>query len=89
MTEQKVLALPVATTHRGVNSFRITLIRKNASATPLESHYSKTKDLKSHRITLLQKTWGGSGLAAARHGPRVSGYNPAPHSIWRIPSWPH
>jgi len=33
------------------NSFRITYFRKNASATPYGSHTSKTKDLKSFRIT--------------------------------------
>src|SRR5712691_4895377 len=37
------------------NSFRITYIRKNASANPYGSHTSKTKDLKPFRITYLQK----------------------------------
>jgi len=39
--------------------FRFTYFRKNASATPLESHSFKTKDLKPFRITYLQKKGGG------------------------------
>ena len=45
------------------NSFRFTYFRKNASATPLESHSFKTKDLKPFRITYLQKKGGGRGVA--------------------------
>ena len=41
------------------NSFRITYICKNASVNPYGSHIYKTKDLKSFRITYLQKKGGG------------------------------
>src|SRR5712691_7938596 len=44
-----------------LNSFRITYIRKNASANPYGSHISKTKDLKPFRITYLQKKGTGEG----------------------------
>src|SRR6266702_6069650 len=39
--------------------FRFTYFRKNASATPLESHSFKTKDLKPFRFTYFQKSGGG------------------------------
>src|SRR5712691_11230737 len=39
--------------------FRFTHFRKNASATPLESHSFKTKDLKPFRFTYFQKKGGG------------------------------
>src|SRR5216684_517059 len=41
------------------NSFRFTYFRKNASASPLESHTFKTKDLKPFRFTHFQKKGGG------------------------------
>ncbi len=41
-------------------SLRFTHFPKNASATPLESHTFKTKDLKPFRFTHLQKSGGGS-----------------------------
>src|SRR3989454_10551865 len=41
------------------NSFRFTHFRKNASASPLESHTFKTKDLKPFRFTHFQKKGGG------------------------------
>src|SRR2546425_11488018 len=41
-------------------SLRFTHFRKNASATPLESHTFKTKDLKPFRFTHLQKSGGGT-----------------------------
>jgi hypothetical protein len=41
------------------NSFRLIQFRKNASATPLESHTFKTKDLKPFRFTHFQKKGGG------------------------------
>jgi hypothetical protein len=41
-------------------SLRFTHFPKNASATPLESHSFKTKDLKPFRFTHLQKSGGGS-----------------------------
>src|SRR5260370_29285912 len=41
------------------NSFRFTQFRKNASASPLESHTFKTKDLKCPVFTHLQKKGGG------------------------------
>ncbi len=41
------------------NSFRITYISKNAPVTPFGTHTSETKDLKSRRITYLQKKIGG------------------------------
>src|SRR5712691_1708674 len=40
------------------NSFRFTHFRKNASASPLESHTFKTKDLKPFRFTHFQKKVG-------------------------------
>jgi len=43
------------------NPFRITYIRKNAPANPYGSHIYKTKDLKSFRITYLQKKGGWRG----------------------------
>src|SRR5713101_505070 len=49
------------------NSFRFTHFCKNASATPLESHTFKTKDLKPFRITYFQKKGGGRGLFASEH----------------------
>src|SRR5713226_1795659 len=39
--------------------FRFTYFRKNASASPLESHTFKTKDLKPFRFTYFQKSGGG------------------------------
>src|SRR5712692_8748600 len=42
-----------------VNSFRLTHFRKNASASPLESHTFKTKDLKPFRFIHFQKKGGG------------------------------
>ncbi len=45
----------------GCNCFRLTYIRKNASANPYGSHIYKTKDLKPFRITYLQKRMGGRG----------------------------
>src|SRR5229473_1695772 len=39
--------------------FRFTYFRKNASVTPLGTHTSKTKDLKSFQITYFQKKGGG------------------------------
>src|SRR5712692_1352605 len=42
-----------------VNSFRLTHFRKNASASPLESHSFKTKDLKPFRFIHFQKKEGG------------------------------
>src|SRR5437879_1382090 len=39
--------------------FSFTHFRKNGSATPLESHTFKTKDLKPFRFTHLQKKGGG------------------------------
>src|SRR6266446_2605141 len=44
------------------NSFRFTHFRKNASASPLESHSFKTKDLKCPVFTHFQKKGGGSPL---------------------------
>src|SRR5260370_11977317 len=44
---------------------RFTHFPKNASATPLESHSFRTKDLKSFRFTHLQKSGGGSPHLAA------------------------
>src|SRR5712692_9844128 len=41
------------------NSFRLIHFRKNASASPLESHTFKTKDLKPFRFTHFQKKGGG------------------------------
>jgi len=41
-------------------SLSFTHFPKNASATPLESHTFKTKDLKPFRFTHLQKSGGGS-----------------------------
>src|SRR5713101_8086113 len=40
--------------------FSFTHFPKNTSATPLESHTLKTKDLKPFRFTHLQKSGGGS-----------------------------
>src|SRR6266849_2245197 len=45
------------------NSFRFTHFRKNESANPLVSHSFKTKDLKPHRITYLQKKGRGRGAS--------------------------
>src|SRR5712692_7841641 len=42
-----------------VNSFRLTHFHKNASASPLESHSFKTKDLKPFRFIHFQKKEGG------------------------------
>src|SRR5260370_11789265 len=56
----------VGTSHespvKGPNSFRFTHFRKNASASPLESHSFKTKDLKCPVFTHFQKKGGGSPL---------------------------
>src|SRR5437899_9805504 len=41
------------------NLFSFTHFRKNASASPLESHSFKTKDLKPFRFTHFQKKGGG------------------------------
>src|SRR5437899_1184023 len=41
------------------NLFSFTHFRENASASPLESHSFKTKDLKPFRFTHLQKKGGG------------------------------
>ncbi len=61
---------PRATDHESPvkrsNSFRITYICKNPPANPYGSHTSKTKDLKSRRITYLQKKGrvaGGSRIS--------------------------
>jgi hypothetical protein len=54
------------------NSFRITYIRKNASANPYGSHISKTKDLKPFRITYLQKKGRGRGASARMSHFRLS-----------------
>ena len=43
------------------NPFSFTLLSKNASASPLESHTFKTKDLKPFRFTHLQKSGRGRG----------------------------
>ncbi len=55
----------VGTSHespvKGPNSFRFTHFRKNASASPLESHTFKTKDLKPFRFTHFQKSGRGRG----------------------------
>src|SRR6266568_2605050 len=48
----------------GGNPFRITYICKNAPANPYGSHISKTKDLKSFRITYFQKKGTGGGVRA-------------------------
>src|SRR5712691_8669754 len=40
--------------------FSFTHFPKNTSATPLESHTFKTKDLKPFRFTHLQESGGGS-----------------------------
>src|SRR5713226_10415092 len=48
------------------NSFRLTHFCKNASASPLESHTFKTKDLKPFRITYFQKSGGGLPLILSR-----------------------
>jgi hypothetical protein len=69
------------------NLFRLTRFRKNASANPLLSHGSKTKDLKRPRIIRLQKKGGGRGafrlstvvcgpahesrITSSRFGPRT------------------
>src|SRR5713101_8053356 len=50
------------------NPFRITYVCKNAPANPYGSHISKTKDLKSFRITYFQKSGRGRGA-----GPQVPG----------------
>src|SRR6266436_5734496 len=53
----------VGTSHespvKGSNSFSFTHFRKNASASPLESHTFKTKDLKCPVFTHFQKKGGG------------------------------
>src|SRR3989475_11963400 len=49
---------PCASTLRS-NSFSFTHFRKNASASPLESHTFKTKDLKPFRFTHFQKKGRG------------------------------
>src|SRR5438445_5498845 len=46
------------------NSFRITYIHKNPPANPYGSNISKTKDLKSFRITYFQKKGTGGGVRA-------------------------
>src|SRR5260370_1649829 len=48
------------------NSFRFTQFRKNASASPLESHTFKTKDLKCPVFTHFQKKGGGSPTSQER-----------------------
>src|SRR5260370_30331237 len=52
------------------NSLSFTHFPKNASATPLESHTFKTKDLKPFRFTHLQKSGGGSPHLATVVAPR-------------------
>ncbi len=54
------------------NSFRFTHFRKNASATPLESHSFKTKDLKPFRFTHFQKKGGGRGTRRQGSYSRLS-----------------
>src|SRR2546427_9356300 len=55
------------------NSFRFTYFRKNASATPLESHSFKTKDLKPFRFTYFQESGGGRGpVCVLRPSPLMS-----------------
>jgi hypothetical protein len=51
------------------NPFGITYIRKNASVTPLGTHTSETKDLKSRRITYLQKKGAGAPPSTGRRSP--------------------
>ena len=48
--------------HIAPNLFSFTHFPKNASATPLESHTFKTKDLKPFRFTHLQKVVGGPSV---------------------------
>src|SRR5258708_2473831 len=45
------------------NPFRDTYFCKNAAITPFGTHTSKTKDLKSRRITYLQKKGRGRGCS--------------------------
>src|SRR5712691_9546246 len=82
MTEQPPLIFTVRT-EKGVccesafnsrlfssKSLRFTHFPKKASATPLESHTFKTKDLKPFRFTHLQKSGGGSPHLAMVVVPR-------------------
>ncbi len=56
------------------NLFRITYIRKNATANPYGSHIYKTKDLKPFRITYLQKKGGGGVRAIGARRERRGSY---------------
>src|SRR6266702_195225 len=64
----------VGTSHespvKGPNSFRFTQFRKNASASPLESHTFKTKDLKCPVFTHFQKKGGGPPTVKSKEGRR-------------------
>jgi hypothetical protein len=42
-------------------------LTKNAPVSPLESTLTKLRDLKSHRIILLQKRWGRGGVDLDSH----------------------
>src|SRR6266581_3150300 len=53
------------------NSFRFTQFRKNASASPLESHSFKTKDLKCPVFTHFQKKGGGPPTVKSKEGRRT------------------
>src|SRR6266849_1157283 len=65
------------------NPFRITYIRKNAPANPYGSHIYKTKDLKSFRITYLQKKGGWRG-PGHRCPARKRGSHRVSNSAFRI-----
>src|SRR5258708_6823886 len=64
------------------NSFRITYICKNAFVTPFGTHTSKTKDLKSRRITYLQKKGRGRGHTSCATRFSVPGHE----RIYRVPT---
>src|SRR5713101_3025243 len=53
------------------NSFRFTHFRENASASPLESHTFKTKDLKCPVFTHFQKKGGGHPTVKSEEGRRT------------------
>ncbi len=57
-------------------AFRLIRLRKNESANHFVSHGSKTKDLKPHRITRLQKK-GGGGLIPLDAGLQSPAIPPA------------
>src|SRR2546427_10424641 len=98
-SEPKDLSQMPSKPHVAPKPFTFTQFAKNASATPLDSHTFKTKDLKPFRFTHLQKEVGvgypdptsnlklpTSALLVTSHESRVT--NLAVHHVFQRPLLP-